>query len=56
VQLVLAELNPEVYAMVRRSPLGDALGEERMFFNLEIAVERLRAEAVAATRHEGSPT
>ncbi|MBO9717570.1 MAG: SulP family inorganic anion transporter [Pseudoxanthomonas sp.] len=57
VQLVLAELNPEVYAMVRRSPLGEALGEERMFFNLEIAVERLQAEAAAAaTQNTESPT
>lgn len=47
VQLVLAELNPEVYAMVRRSPLGEVLGEDRMFFNIEIAVERLRAAAAA---------
>lgn len=54
VLLVLAELNPEVYAMVRRSPLGGALGEDRMFFNLEIAVERLRASAAVA-HQESSP-
>ena len=55
VQLVLAELNPEVYAMVQRSPLGQVLGEERMLFNLEVAVARLQA-AAAAQRHAESPT
>ncbi|MDG2518618.1 SulP family inorganic anion transporter [Lysobacter soli] len=55
VQLVLAELNPEVYAMVQRSPLGQVLGEERMLFNLEVAVARLQA-AAAAPRHAESPT
>ena len=35
----LSGLNPDVLAMVRRSPLGDALGNERMFFNLEMAVD-----------------
>lgn len=56
VKLVLAELNPEVYAMVRRSPLGEALGEDRMLFNLEIAVERLRADAAEAVRNAEQPT
>jgi MFS superfamily sulfate permease-like transporter len=45
VLLVLAELSPAVYDMVRRSPLGQTLGEARMFFNLEVALERLRAIA-----------
>ncbi|HYC11029.1 MAG TPA: SulP family inorganic anion transporter [Steroidobacteraceae bacterium] len=36
--LCLAGLNPEVLALVRRSPLGAALGNERMFFDLEQAV------------------
>ncbi len=54
-QLVLADLNPRVYAMVRRSPLGEALGEGRMFFNLEIAVERLQAELAAAAPRERPP-
>jgi MFS superfamily sulfate permease-like transporter len=40
VMLWLAALNPEVLQMVRRSPLGEALGQERMFFNLQAAVER----------------
>ncbi|SAK48888.1 sulfate transporter [Caballeronia temeraria] len=33
--LWLAGLNPGVLAAVRRSPLGDVLGETRMFYNLE---------------------
>jgi sulfate permease, SulP family len=36
--LCLAGLNPEVLALVRRSPLGEALGNERMYFDLEQAV------------------
>lgn len=34
----LVGLNPGVLEMVRRSPLGKTLGEERMHFNLEMAV------------------
>jgi sulfate permease, SulP family len=36
----LAALNPEALAVVQRSKLGAALGRERMFFNLQAAVER----------------
>jgi high affinity sulfate transporter 1 len=43
VELWLVGLNPQVFAMVRRSPLGAALGEERMFFNLEMAVAKYLA-------------
>ena len=39
----LAGLTPDVFAMVRRSPLGEALGDERMFFNVEVAVARYLA-------------
>jgi len=39
----LAALTPTVYATVRRSPLGATLGDERLVFNLEIALERYRA-------------
>jgi SulP family sulfate permease len=39
----LAGLNPGVLAVVRNSPLGQALGEERMFHNLEEAVAHYRA-------------
>ena len=38
--LWLASLNPEVLKVVQQSPLGDTLGRERMFFNLQSAVER----------------
>ncbi|MDI9239086.1 SulP family inorganic anion transporter [Lysobacter sp. LF1] len=56
VQLVLVELNQDVLAMVRRSPLGDALGEQWMFQNLEIAVDRLQADAAGDARHVEPPT
>lgn len=48
--LVLADLNPGVYETVRRSPLGEALGEDRMFFNLETAIDRLRAAGAVEAR------
>jgi high affinity sulfate transporter 1 len=40
ITLWLVGLTPEVLAMVQRAPLGQALGNERMFFNLEQAVAR----------------
>jgi MFS superfamily sulfate permease-like transporter len=40
VALWLVGMNPEVFDVVKRSPLGTALGVERMHFNLEIAVEK----------------
>ncbi|MFL9913275.1 SulP family inorganic anion transporter [Paraburkholderia sp. RL17-337-BIB-A] len=39
----LVGLNPGVLAMVRRSPLGEMLGEDRMFFNMDHAVARYHA-------------
>ncbi len=39
--MALSGLGPAVYDVVRRSPLGKTLGRERMFFNLEMAVDRL---------------
>lgn len=42
VELWLVGLTPEVLAVVERSPLGRALGHERMFFNMEQAVARYR--------------
>jgi high affinity sulfate transporter 1 len=36
--LWLVGANPEVLAMIRRSPLGEALGPDAMYFNLEMAV------------------
>jgi high affinity sulfate transporter 1 len=46
--LWLVGLTPEVLAMVRRSPLGTTLGDDRMFFNLEAVVARYLAEFRAA--------
>lgn len=43
VMLWLVGLNPSVLAMVKQSPLGQVLGSERMFFNLEEAVARYEA-------------
>jgi MFS superfamily sulfate permease-like transporter len=40
VMLWLAGLNPNVLTVVQRSKLGETLGRERMFFNLQAAVER----------------
>jgi sulfate permease, SulP family len=45
VQLALAGLTPAVLATVRRSPLGATLGDGRLFFNLEMAVDKLAATA-----------
>ncbi len=39
ISLWLAALNPEPLAVIQRSSLGKLLGRERMFFNLEQAVE-----------------
>ena len=47
IQLWLIGMNPEVLAVVQRSPLGQILRREGMHFNLEIAVGRyLRDELV----------
>jgi high affinity sulfate transporter 1 len=43
VSLWLVGLNPEVLAIVQRSPLGEALGRERMHFTLEVAIEKYMA-------------
>jgi high affinity sulfate transporter 1 len=40
IELWLAGLNPDVLKVVQRSKLGETLGRERMFFNLQAAVER----------------
>jgi len=49
--LWLVGLNPGVLEMVQRSPLGQTLGRERMFFNVEQAVAKYQASvAVATTR------
>jgi len=43
VMLWLVGLNPGVLAMVRRSPLGETLGHDRMFFNMGHAVAKYQA-------------
>jgi sulfate permease, SulP family len=47
VALWLTALNPEAFKVIKRSPLGQALGTERMFFNLP--------DAVAAFEKKGTP-
>jgi anti-anti-sigma regulatory factor len=39
-ELWLAGLNPSVFEVVERSKVGKALGPERMFLNMQSAVER----------------
>ena len=46
-ELWLAALNPEARRLVERSPLGKALGHERMFFDLEHAAAHHRARHAA---------
>ena len=43
ITLWLAGLNPVPLEVIRRSPLGATLGEERMFYNLQMAVEAYEA-------------
>ena len=46
VTLCLAGLAPEVYELVKRSPLGAALGRERLLFDVKRGVDAfLRKEA-----------
>jgi anti-anti-sigma regulatory factor len=42
--LCLAGLNPEVLRIVQNSELGETLGRERMFFNLEQVVEKFQRQ------------
>ena len=43
--LWLAALNPEPLRVIARSPLGETLGHQRMFFNLQQAVEKHKERA-----------
>jgi sulfate permease, SulP family len=45
VMLWLVGLNPEVLRVIQNSELGETLGRERMFFNLERAVETFQRQA-----------
>ncbi|MDH4217938.1 MAG: hypothetical protein OEY18_03730 [Candidatus Aminicenantes bacterium] len=44
ITLWLAALNLEPLKVIERSPLGKILGHERMFFNLEQAVEAFQTQ------------
>jgi MFS superfamily sulfate permease-like transporter len=48
ITLWLAALNPEPLKVIRRSPLGEKLGNERLFLNAEQAVEAWLAGHAAA--------
>lgn len=43
VRLWLVGLNPGVLQMVQKSPLGEVLGREALYFNLEVAVAKYQA-------------
>ncbi|MCX6927680.1 MAG: SulP family inorganic anion transporter [Verrucomicrobia bacterium] len=44
ISLCLAALNPEPLELIQKTELGKTLGRERMFFNLEQAIEHFQAE------------
>jgi MFS superfamily sulfate permease-like transporter len=48
IELWLAALNPAVLGMVKHSRLGEVLGQQRMFFNVQMAVERYQRTRSAA--------
>jgi SulP family sulfate permease len=48
-ELWLAALNPEAMELVRRTPLAERLGRERMFFTVERAVAAFEARGPAGT-------
>jgi MFS superfamily sulfate permease-like transporter len=50
VRLWLAALNPSVLTTVSRSRIGQALGHERMFFNVQTAVERYQKVTIMQKR------
>ena len=49
VSVWLVGLNPDVLSVIKRSPLGDILGRERMHFNLELAVAKYLAAPLSET-------
>ncbi len=48
-ELWLAALNPEALELVRRTPLAERLGRERMFFTVEQAVAAFEARGAASS-------
>ncbi|MGD0647429.1 MAG: SulP family inorganic anion transporter [Acidobacteriaceae bacterium] len=55
ITLWLTALNPEALNVVKRSPLGRALGSERMFFNLRDAVTAFEKKGRRSTGTRSSP-
>ena len=49
ITLWLAALNPEPLKVIRHAPLGEKLGNERLFFNLEQAVEAFQAQELESS-------
>lgn len=54
ISLWLARLNPAALEVVQRSPLGARLGRERMFFNVNRAVEAYLARRASSGEAPGS--
>ena len=50
ITLWLAALTPDVLTVVQRSRIGETLGRERMFFNLQMAVEKYEQSSKAAVK------
>jgi MFS superfamily sulfate permease-like transporter len=50
ITLWLAALTPDVLTVVQRSRIGETLGRERMFFNLQLAVEKYQQASKAAAQ------
>lgn len=48
ISLWLVGLSPKVLTIVRRSPLGNALGDEAMHYNLELAVAKFLTSSATA--------
>jgi high affinity sulfate transporter 1 len=52
IELWLAALNPEPLQMIQKSPLGEALGRERMIHSLKNVVEEYQRRYGTATSHK----
>ena len=48
VRLWLVGMNPKVLEVVEKSPLGEALGPDAMYFNLEMAVAKYLGKGASA--------
>jgi MFS superfamily sulfate permease-like transporter len=55
VSVWLVGLAPSVLVVIRRSSLGSTLGQERLKFNLEVAVENYLGSIVKPDRDVGTP-